>query len=465
MYPWRSALSDWAAGTNLKIDALGLVTMLGSVEMDESIGRLVSSPFLQFLPLLGAFVVAGDRFTERRPGYTLYSISSGILTTEVTGWFYRWVKSQRFETVRTRIEWEVGEVRPSRWRAYLAGFVLIGLPLNGMLVAMTVLSADWWGFANAISMVVSIVVKMLLIHMNSRAIDTNIATAEAGLDKMLGQYRRDLNEFQRAQKAYENGLLARRNKEERSDMDKIASVPKPVCPIDPEASAKLLVITDDSRAISMRSSEYLVKHIFAANPSPKPKELYDFVRMVGWVAFAIHVLSLGMAALPTQIYTVVLLVVATVLTRLQIGCEDFGIGKSDETRHCWISSRLKATVSKFPSEYRQWTSGRTQADAPDIRVNDGRWPRKGDEEHNVSVVGSGLTVAGASASTNTTIHRRQDLYVWLELNDEEEDSMKAWNLLPRNPFWLKEYDLKKTERRERRQREEQTDRGRRNPRL
>jgi hypothetical protein len=51
--------------------------------MDESIGRLVSSPLLQLLPLLGAFVVVGNRFTERRPGYTLYAISGGIVTTEL----------------------------------------------------------------------------------------------------------------------------------------------------------------------------------------------------------------------------------------------------------------------------------------------------------------------------------------------------------------------------------------------
>jgi hypothetical protein len=142
MYPWNSALSNWAAGSNFRIDALGLVTMLGSVEMDESIGRLVSSPFLQFLPLLGAFVVAGDRFTERRPGYTLYAISSGIVTTELAGWFYRWTKSQRFETVRTRIDWEVG-TRPPRWGAYLVGFLLVGLPLNSLLITMTILSGDW----------------------------------------------------------------------------------------------------------------------------------------------------------------------------------------------------------------------------------------------------------------------------------------------------------------------------------
>jgi len=458
MYPWKSVLSDWAAGTNLKIDALGLVTMLGSNEMDESIGRLVSSPFLQFLPLLGAFVVAGDRFTERRPGYTLYSISSGILTTEVAGWFYRWVKSQRFETVRTRIEWEVG-LRPPRWRAYLAGFLLVGLPLNGMLVAMTILSDDWWGFANAISMVVSIVVKMLVVHMNSRAIDANIATAKTSLDNMVRKYKNDAEEFQRAQRDYENQLRMRRDTQERGDIGMIEPVLKPVRPIDPEAPAKLLVITDDSRAISMRASEYLVKHLFAANPTPAPKKLYDFARMVGWAAFAVHVLSLGMAALHTQIYTVVLLVVATVLTRSQVGCEDFGIGRAKTVRSCWVSSTLKATVSKYPLEYKNMSSEWTHEDSPDVLVDDGQWPVKGDEEQNASETGASTIATRAS----TAVPRRQDLYVWLDLNDEEEESMKAWNLLPRNPFWLKEYDAKKTEHWERLRRRKEAGRCRRSP--
>lgn len=41
--------------------------------------------------------------------------------------------------------------------------------------------------------------------------------------------------------------------------------------------------------------------------------------------------------------------------------------------------------------------------------------------------------------------RRQDLYVWLKPEEEEELAMKAWGLIPRNPQWLKKYEAKKAE--------------------
>lgn len=139
-YPWRDSLKAWAADINIKID-VGLVTMLGAEEMDLSIGRLMSSPYLEFLPLLGAFVIARDGFTEKCPGFTQYAVSGRVMTTEIAGWFYLWIRSQEFETVRTKIAFEVKR-RPTRWTPFLIGCFLVSLPLNGMLIAMTIFSGD-----------------------------------------------------------------------------------------------------------------------------------------------------------------------------------------------------------------------------------------------------------------------------------------------------------------------------------
>lgn len=38
MYPWSESLNSWGSRAGLKIDALGLVTLLGAEEMDRSIG-------------------------------------------------------------------------------------------------------------------------------------------------------------------------------------------------------------------------------------------------------------------------------------------------------------------------------------------------------------------------------------------------------------------------------------------
>lgn len=105
MYPWSESLSSWGSRAGLKIDALGLVTLLGAEEMDRSIGRLVPSIYLEYLPLLGAFVVAGNRFTTKKPGFVLYNISAGIMTTELAGWFSRWLQTQDFNQVRSIVTW------------------------------------------------------------------------------------------------------------------------------------------------------------------------------------------------------------------------------------------------------------------------------------------------------------------------------------------------------------------------
>ena len=79
-------LSRWAP---FKIDALGLVTLLGQEEVNAKLGRLVREGYLDFMPLLGAFVIAGDLFRDRQAGFNLYNITSGITTPEMAGWFTR----------------------------------------------------------------------------------------------------------------------------------------------------------------------------------------------------------------------------------------------------------------------------------------------------------------------------------------------------------------------------------------
>ena len=58
-----------------RIDALGLVTLLGSEEVNRSIGTLQRRRFTEWLPLLAAFVIAGDRFTDEQPVSTLLELT------------------------------------------------------------------------------------------------------------------------------------------------------------------------------------------------------------------------------------------------------------------------------------------------------------------------------------------------------------------------------------------------------
>src|SRR5271170_5883454 len=81
-------LLKWAP---FKIDALGLVTLLGADELNGAIGRLSKSQLTEYLPLVGGFVIASDSIRSHIAGFTLYNVTDGICATDVAGWFARWL--------------------------------------------------------------------------------------------------------------------------------------------------------------------------------------------------------------------------------------------------------------------------------------------------------------------------------------------------------------------------------------
>jgi hypothetical protein len=437
MYPWRERLTSWADGTTLHVDALGLVTLLGADEMDCSIGRLVPSPYLDYLPLLGAFVVAGNQFTTKKTGYALYNISAGIMTTELAGWFSRWLQAQHLHKVRSIVTWQVAR-RPPRWTAFFVGFLLIALPIHGMLIALTVLTADCWGFANVVAMLFSVLVKRVLVAQNQAGIDENIRKAENEARKYnfpekQSKYREEIARFEVLRQAGQ------------ADSGK----KPPTEPKDLYGTAKAIVITDDSKAVTIAAPNYMVRLIFATNPDVPNPHVYTAFRYIGWVAFAVHVVSIGMAALYTQICTVVLIVVATILTGTKVGYDDSQVGRStwntlmrkeeeDYEYGCWVSSTLKATVTSYPAEYSDWP--KEEALVSRIQIVSGKavdakpsWTSKSE---------LGRTTPTGKKPKNIP-ERRQDLYVWLCLSDEEDATMTAWGLMPRSQEWMNTYLEKK----------------------
>jgi hypothetical protein len=133
----------------------------------------------------------------------------------------------------------------------------------------------------------------------------------------------------------------------------------------------------------------LIKNCFIDKPVPRNRHLYKIVRWIGWTGFAAHIIAIGMSGLATQIATVFLIVVPTVLTVFKIGCDDSVIG-----------SRLKAEIS----------------------------------------------------TTGQVGERRQDTYLALDLSGAQETSMVAWSLMPHkdNEEWWEEYDTKKRMRQQQR---------------
>ncbi|RHZ57683.1 uncharacterized protein CDV56_106548 [Aspergillus thermomutatus] len=434
MYPWHQRLNTWAEGTGLRIDALGLVTLLGAEEMDRITGRLVPSHYLDYLPLLGAFVVAGNRFTSKQFGFTLYNISAGIVTTELAGWFSRWLRTQDLRQARSVITWEVVEQpRPSRWKTVLVGVLLVAVPVHGLLIALTVLTADWWGFANVMAMVVSVVVRCFLVAQNRAGIDANVRRAQQEARDYKGKYD-----------------------ETRMNRGKDKHMAMPVEPKDPSAIAKVIVVTDDSKAVTIAAPAHLIQLLFTTTPRVPNHGIYQATRFLGWVAFGVHVVAIGMSALYTQICTVVVMVTATILTAHKFGCDDSHMGrriwkaftsrkrnddddeKEDGSYTCWVGSRLKATVSSYPDWYSEWNEDQGDPKLPQVvQVVE----EKGGGRRARAVLD--LERARPSPKKKKVVERRQDLYAWLGLTEEEETHMTAWGLMPRNREWTSVYFEKK----------------------
>lgn len=435
MYSIHHRLTTWVEGTGLKIDALGLLTLLGAEEMDLSIGSLVPSPYFDYLPLLGAFVVAGNRFTKKKSGYTLYNVSAGIMTTELAGWFSRWLQTQDFNQVRSIVTWQVTE-RPRQWKEFLVGFLLVGLPVHGILITLTVLAADWWGFANVMAMIISVVVRCIQVAQNQAGIDANIQKAqEAAHDYPVKKAR------------YEDSIA--KLEDFRQKGQAMEGLKTPIKPQDPNEIAKVIVVTEDSKVITLAVPGYLAKLAFAINPQPPNRYIYRACQWIGWCFFALHVISIGMAALYTQIVSVAVIIFATVLVAHRVGCEDSKIWESVQRRwshsnhqvrenSCWVSSKLKATMSSYPEEYMDW---------PELEEP------KTPTVHVVNEKGFG----GDQIRERTTFdleyslppkekkpERRQDLLAWLGLTAEEDKIMITWGLIPHGREWQSIY-LKKKE--------------------
>jgi hypothetical protein len=338
-FPLRHIL-NWSP---FRIDALGIITMIGAEQVDASVGRLVRSRFVEYLPLLGAYIFASAQFADAKSGFAIYNLTAAIMTTDLAGWFSRWCSAQNFERSHSVVRWRIDEStteemkwweRPQRVDALIS--ICIGAIINACLLIIAALQGDWWGLANAASMVISVLVRAYVLKQN-----------RDGLDRAVDDV-----------------------------------VHKPMINATEE---KILVVLADAKMVTMYVPSNITYSCFISKPSIKNKKAYYGVRMVGWTGFTVQVVALGMSGLATQLITVFLMIISTVMTHYGIGCDDSIIGR-----------RLRAE---------QYDLGPGRA-------------------------------------------RRQDVYVALNLEKHEEDSMLAWNLMPHRTSpgakdWWAAYEKKK----------------------
>lgn len=264
-------LKHWAP---FRIDALGIVTILGADQMDLVLGRLAQAGFSGLLPLLGAYKVADNSVVKPIPGFVLYNISDGILATDITGWFARWLLCQDLTFTSTTLVVSVKDNAAFRSRLDPLQQYITGIMAMCPLLIIIILTKDWWGFANWAAMAISVIVRRVIISQNVAALD--LATSKSNI---------------------------RAN--------------EPV---------KVLLSLPTGNVVTIKVPRGVVLHCLLTTPVPPSPQLYNFVRMLGWIGFGIHIVALGMSALLNQILAVAVLLVSTVVMARQIGDNDSCIG-------------------------------------------------------------------------------------------------------------------------------------------
>jgi hypothetical protein len=247
----------WSERSTFRIDALGLVTLLGAEEVNQSVGHLQRRRYTEYLPLLAAYVIAGNRFTAEQPGFVVYNLTDGITSTELKGWFTRWLMSQSVNNATTVLAWQKREhhTRATSLIAPALSFALVA-----PLIVLTILMGDWYGVGNAAAIIVSIFTRIFLLWQLRHARDQ---TANAEADDSKPNYWKDL-----------------------------------------------CVIRSDGKMVTCRAPAPVLM-TFTMDCEVKHKIFYKMARRLGWLALGVHMCILGMCTLFTQIYTVILLVLST----------------------------------------------------------------------------------------------------------------------------------------------------------
>lgn len=266
--PFKS-LKSWSP---FRLDALGLLTMLGADEMSREIGSLSANTLVSWMSLLGGNVVPSNAFVNPLHGYTLYNISDAIQSTSLAGWFSRWLLAQHPSQNTSVFFWSV-RTYP---RCYGHRAIVIGAIVNMCIVALPLLVGDFYGLASALCIDAGIIVRAYLVRQNRDAID------RAAVDTSV----------------HSNDLV------------------------------RTFIILANGKATTVVAPRNVVVNCFLSTPKIAHPTYYAIARAIGWFAFVGLIVTIGQAVLVVQVAIIIVTVSATVLIAYGIGTVDDGVGRT-----------------------------------------------------------------------------------------------------------------------------------------
>ncbi|KAF3004581.1 hypothetical protein E8E14_005667 [Neopestalotiopsis sp. 37M] len=293
-FPLFQILRDWQP---FRLDALGLITLLGADEVAKATGSLTQNILTDYLPLLGAYKIASNQIAQVEPGFALYNITDGVWITEVQAWFTRWLW-MNVDSYYVALKW-THSTQPRKSCPHHALSLLIGMVINVGLIAFTTLQDDWYGVANTTAMFVSVLVRAYVRTMMLSRVDKSFSKGE----KII---------------------------QDQSD--------------DPALAKIIIVFPDGKLAIFRCQRSYLGVMIDGKKPVYSLGHvMLSIARSFGWLAFAVQIVAIGQASLSTQVITAIVMVLASLLTVFHVG----------ERRGAEIGSYIKIEQQPIQAKGRQ----------------------------------------------------------------------------------------------------------------
>ncbi|KAF2116954.1 hypothetical protein BDV96DRAFT_490563 [Lophiotrema nucula] len=237
-----------------RLDALGLVTLLGADNLRDTYGRLESPEFAieDYFPTLASHVAFDDSILKPLPGFTLYNISDGIKATDLSAWFTRWLSTQKFTECSTTLRIEANSIganrKPIGGLSFPPAFIIVFLFLG----LGTILTGDSIGVLCVWSLLIASICR-------ANIVDNCRATLE----------------------------------------DHAMNANPPGTKSDP---AKILVTLPSGQVVRIKTTKGIAMDCLLTEAKPKYPQDHMFQRIVGWLVFIIHALTLGMCTLPAQIF-------------------------------------------------------------------------------------------------------------------------------------------------------------------
>lgn len=266
---WHSVYT-WSS---FKLDALGLITLLGAEEVDIAIGQLTRSTWCEFLPIMASNIVAADKFRKPIPGYGWYQITDGFTSKYVSSWFARWLQAQHLASNSSVIHVrETTKAEKEQYDQHHCLGLLIGFVLCGGIFVTAIVSYR----ATGLLAMHLINVFFLLLTIASRV--HNLRVVRRALDRVV---RKECE---------------KRDKPEHSK----------------NTECKVWLTLPSAQYCTVRGPRKLM-NVLLTEPELTLKEQkhYSWSRVVCWAAFAGHAVTLGSTSLTYQIICVVIMIVST----------------------------------------------------------------------------------------------------------------------------------------------------------